>query len=222
MTGKTIVGLVVCIAVASMIPVKRSAGQSENGSPATASKSDGRIAVLDIVRVFEECLRIKDLNDEMRKAMEDYRTEVNQRRQATADLKLRLGAFRPGTEEYEKQRREYVRMNIENRSWAEETEADLERRRFDWTRVIYDQTIEAAEHIARQHGYDVVMLRSEFKPDDMAEQSVQALRLAIQQRSVVFNVPEIDITDDVLERMDSQYRAAGRPNRPAPTPTTTP
>lgn len=214
MTKKTIAGLIVCLAVASMIPVTRSAGQSDSANPAATSNRDRCVAVLDIVRIFEECLRIKDLNEEMRKKMEDYRTEVNQRREAIADQKLRLGAFRVGTEEYEKQRRELLRMNIESRSWAEINEADLERQRFDWTRIIYEQAVEAAEHIARDRGYDIVMMRSDFKPDEIAEQSVQALRLAIQQRNVVYHVPDIDITNAVLERMDSEYKTAGRPNRP--------
>ena len=222
MTGKTIVGLLMCIAVASMIPVARSAGQSDNGSPSAASKYGSRAAVLDIVRIFEECVRIKDLNEEMRKNMEDFRTEVNQRREAIADQKLRLGAYRVGTEEYEKQRRELLRMNIELRNWAEITESDLERQRFDWTRIIYEQAAGASERIARDRGYDLVMLRTAFKPDDIAEQSVQGLRLAIQQRNVVFHAPGIDITDAVLERMDSEYKTAGRPNRPTANPPTVP
>ncbi|MFQ5425364.1 MAG: OmpH family outer membrane protein [Phycisphaerae bacterium] len=216
MNRKALVVFVICIALAAVIPVTRTAGQA---APAASTGGGNRTAVIDIVRVFNESLQIRDLNERMRRQTGEYSTEAKQRQAALADAQSRLGAFKPGTKEYDNLRKEMIRMNVEFRAWADVTEADLEQQRFEWTRIVYEKTMQAAEQVAKAQGYDVVVQQTTFDASEMPEQSVQALRMAIQRRIVIYRTDEVDITNQVLARMDADYRSAGRPQQTAPSKT---
>lgn len=212
------VALAACTAVATIVPVGVSVGELGDQPSAAAPAGASKTAVLDVVRIFNECLEIKDLNEKMRRAREDFTLEVKRRQEAITAKQRELSAYKAGTPKYEDLRRELVRMNIEYRAWGEVTESDLERQRFDWTRVVYEKTITASERVSLAEGYDVVLQWSAFRPEEMPEQSVQGLRLAIHQRSVVYHDPRVDITGKVIQQMDDQYRAAGQPHSLAAKP----
>jgi Skp family chaperone for outer membrane proteins len=165
--------------------------------------------VLDLVRIFNECRQIKDLNDMIRQKTDEITKEAEQRRQVIESKQFQLReAFQPGTPDYEVRRKELMRLNIEANVWFKMEEEDIERQRFYWTRVIYQQSVDAAAQVAEDRGFEVVIQRTEFRPFEI-EQSVQTLRRLIQERAVVYSVPEIGITDEVIRRLDAGYAATG-------------
>lgn len=200
------------VIVGSLALIITSQGVSQPGAPGGAAPpgnaSGRRVAVIDVVRIFNECAQIKDLNEKMRLAGDQFAAEAKRRRELLDQRTLELRAFRPGTVDYENRRKELVKINIEANSWAKATEEDLERQKFDWTRIIYGKTIEAATQIAKDQGYDLVLQTAEFKPMELPEQDVQSLRRIIQQRAVIYNVAEVDVTDPVILRLDAEYKAS--------------
>lgn len=183
---------------------------AQNTSSQTPATSSGghRVAVVDLVKIFNECAQIQDLNELMKQQTEDAAKEAQQRRKVIEDKQTELSAFRPGSPDFLARRKDLVRLNIDANVWLKVTEQQMDQDKFDWTKVIYEKTRQVVDQIARERGYDVVLLRSEFKPDDI-EQSVQNLRRVIQERHVIFHVPEVDITQLVTSRLDADYKAAG-------------
>lgn len=185
-----------------------SAAQSQPTASPASSGGNHRVAVIDLVRIFNECAQIQDLNEMMKQQTEAAAQEAQQRRKVIEDKQTELTAFRPGSPDFLARRKDLVRLNIDANVWLKVTEQQMDQDKFDWTKVIYDKARQVIEQIAKERGYDVVLLRSEFKPDDI-ELAVQTLRRVIQERTVVFNVPEIDITDQVIRKLDADYKAAG-------------
>ncbi len=178
---------------------------SSSGAPAGGSQ---RAAVLDLVRIFNECSQIQDLNELMKEQADGFAKEAAQRRKVIEDKQVELGAFRPGTQDHSARRKDLVRLNIDANVWLKVSEQTVEQEKFDWTRIIYEKSVTAAEEVAKERGYDIVLQRTPFKPDEI-EQEVQALRRLVQDRAVIYHVPEIDITDLVIRRLDAAYKAAG-------------
>jgi len=200
------------IGILALVVTSQGIGQSKpatSGAPSNVGAAAGRrVAVLDVVRIFNECNQIKDLNEKMKQAGDEYAAEVRRRREKLDALQTELRAFRPGTADYETRRKEFVKLTIDANAWAKATEEDIERQKYDWTRIIYGRTIEVSGQIAKDMGFDVVLQTSEFKPLEMPEQDVQSLRRFIQQRAVIYNVADIDITDAVINRLNQEYRAS--------------
>ncbi len=166
------------------------------------------VAVIDLVRVFTECAQIQDLNEMMKVQTEEAAKEAQQRRKVIEDKQTELSAFRPGSQDFLTRRKDLVRLNIDANVWLKVTEQQMDQDKFDWTRIIYDNAVQASSEIAKERGYDVVLIRNDFRPDDI-EQSVQALRRVIQERNVIWNASDIDITDMVIRRLDNSYKAGG-------------
>jgi Skp family chaperone for outer membrane proteins len=174
------------------------------------SKSDccHLMAVLDLVRIFNECAQIQDLNQMIREKSDGFTKEATQRKKVIEDKQMELSAFKVGSPDWEARRKDLVRLNIEANVWLKVTEQQVEQEKFDWTRIIYEKAVQLSAEIAKDRGYDVVLQKTEFKPEDI-EQTVQNLRRVIQDRSVIYSTVDNDITEQVIRKMDSDYKAAG-------------
>jgi len=210
-------GLSLACAACVIVGLAANSGRSQPSITPTGGGGARPVATLDVVRLFSDTAQIKDLNEHMRQKTEDYTAELKQRSEALNARKLEMQAFKPGSTDYEKRRKELVKMNAEAMGWSKATEDDLDQQKFDWTVEIYKQAIDAAAVVAKSRGFDLVIQKTDFKPGDITDRSVQALRSMIQSRTVIHSAPEIDITDDVIRTMDQTYRSKPSP-RPAPPP----
>ena len=219
-------GLSLACGVCIIVGLTASSGRSQPSiTPTGGGGGAHSVATLDIVRIFSDTAQIKDLNEHMRQKTEDYTAELKTRSEALNTKKVELQAFKPGSADYEQRRKELIKLNAEAMAWSKATEDDLDMQKFDWTVEIYKLAIDSAGKVARARGFDVVVQRTEFKPAELTDRNVQALRAMIQNRTVIFSVPEVDITDDVIRAMDQTYKSkpAPRPTAPAPsTPAPTP
>jgi Skp family chaperone for outer membrane proteins len=202
-----------CLIVAgfSIWGATQSAGQvtpADTPTAPAARHAASPIAVLDLVRVFNECQQIKHLNEMIRKRTDEATQEASQRKKVIEDKQEQLTAFQPGTPDHDARRKDLMRLNIDANVWLKLTEQEVETQKFDWTRVIYEKSIKAAAELAQQRGHLAVVQKFDFKPEEI-EANVQALRRMIQERTVIYNLPEIDITDDVIRKLDTEYEAAG-------------
>jgi Skp family chaperone for outer membrane proteins len=189
----------------------QNSGQSQSTEPSAglaARSGAGPIVVVDLVRIFNECEQIKDLNESIRKKTEEVNQEAAQRKKVIDEKRDLLSAFQPGSSDHEGRRKDLVRLNVEANVWLKLAEEDMDNQKFVWTRIIYEKAVKAATDLAQQRGYLAVVQRVEFKPDEV-EPNVQALRRMIQERTVIYNLPEIDITEAIIRRLDAEYKAAG-------------
>lgn len=182
---------------------------------ATSSASNGRVAVLNLHRIFDETRQITDLNQQIKQQEADFRAEAQRRKDIIETKQTELIAFKPGTPDYETRRKDLVRLNIESNVWLQTTESELERMKFDWTRLIYEKAVDVARQIANERGYDAVLQHKEYNAM-MIDPNVQSIRRVIQDRTVVFHRSDIDITDEVIRRMDQSYQPQARPTTATP------
>jgi len=203
--------------MAGTVMVARSLGQSgPTGGAGKVAPAGPRVCVINLVRIFNECTQITDLNELIRQKEADLQAEAKQRQKVIEDKQVELSAFRPGTADYDSRRKDLVRLNIEANVWLKTSEQDLEQEKFQWTRVIYENTLKIAEKLAQEQGFDLVLQSKPFKPDRI-DQTVSSIQRVIKGRTVIYAVPEIDVTDRVIRRLDAEYKAAGGKRQLTPT-----
>ncbi|MBK8270804.1 MAG: OmpH family outer membrane protein [Planctomycetes bacterium] len=202
-----LVVLCVIAAFATLSTQSRGQGEPPASTPAAASPSCC-VAIVDFVRVFNECTQIKDLNDVLRKQEVDVQTEAKQRQKVIEDKQIELSAFQPGTPDYQQRRKDLIRLGTEANIWLKVCEQDLEAQKFDWTKVVYQDATKVVGELATERGYQVVLQYKPFSPDD-TDQTLAAVRRMIQERAVVHADPSIDITNEVINRLNKAYLAKG-------------
>ena len=164
--------------------------------------AQGPVAVIDVVRVFNEFRQTQDLNEEFEKRRRQVQDEL-EARDVTLDTKAEeLEAFHPDSADYNKRRRELQRLRIDRENYMRFAEVEVRELFRDWTRRTYEQICQTAAEVARERGFEVVLAREELEeglPD------AAALKQQIRSRKVIFFNPENDITDPVLERLNRLY-----------------
>ncbi len=178
------------------------------------------VAIVDFVRIFNECAQIKDLNDVLRKQEVDVQTEAKQRQKVIEDKQVELSAFKPGSPDYHTRRRDLIRLGTEANIWLKVAEQDLEAQKFDWTKVVYESAARAVADLSRERGFQVVLQYKAFSPDE-TDQTLASIRRMIQDRAVVHADPSIDVTDEIIKRLNSEYTAAGGKKQLLPEPPAT-
>jgi len=169
-----------------------------------AGLATGRVACLDVVKVFAEYQRQKDLTEEMRTIEQEVQAEFEQRRDRVDSLQATLDAMSQSDPMYAKRWREMLSMQFENKNWSDLMQADTAREVGLWTRRIYDEILEVAEETAQREGYDVVLYKS---AGTLVGYDPEAIREQIRARTVIYTDPAADITQDVLDQLNEKYRA---------------
>lgn len=183
-------------------------GRAQPGmSSGNGAASNGRTAVVNLYRIFDETRQIADLNEKIRSQETEFRAEAERRQKVIEEKQTTLAnAFRPGTPDHETRRKELVRLNIEFNVWGQTTESDIERTKYEWTKLIYEESLKIVDQIANERGYDVVLQNKQYSPM-LVDPNVTAMRRVIQDRTVVFYRNDVDITDEVIRRMNDAYQA---------------
>ncbi len=210
---------ILSIAIAGIVGIAALAlaQNTEQDTPAAPqTATNGQVAVIDLVRIFAECAEIKSLNDRLNNEGTETKQEAEQRQARIEQKQKELTAFEPGTSDYETRRKELLRLNIEANVWLKYKQEDIERRKFEWTELLYSRAQDVVAALAAERGYLTVVQRIEFKPSEVGP-NVQALHRLIQERSVFWHSPEADITDEVIRRMDVAYKTSGGNKAPTAT-----
>lgn len=161
-------------------------------------------AVVDVVRIFNEYDRQKDLEGEFTAWRQQLEAENQQRRQRVDAAAAAVDAMDP-TDPARRQRMvDTLRMQMEYKNWADFSQADVQREFGVWTTNIYAEITRAVEQVAQTRGVQVVLYRDEFTP----AADLQALRDQIRGRKVLFYTPQADLTQAVLDQLNNAYRAA--------------
>jgi len=190
---------------------------AQSGMSNTSGKC-GCTATVSFLRIFNEAAQIQDLNAQIRQREQAFEAEAKQRQERIKTLQTALAAFKVGTADYESRRKELVNKNIEANTWFQVTEAEIEEMKHDWTKLIYEQSLDVIDKIAKERGYDAVLQHKELP--SATERTVQGIRRIIQERDVVYQADAHNITDEVIRRLNMAYRAknpqpgANMPNNP--------
>lgn len=184
-------------------------GATRLGAQTGSAAGAGGIAVVDVVRIFDECAQIKDLNTLLKDRQAVNNKEAEAKQKALAEKETELAAFDPTSADYATRRKELTRLQIEFSAWAQVTREDMKRDHFNWTRIVYEESVVALGEISKERGLSLVLQKREFKPDVIVDLDVEKLRQMIHGRGVVWANESMDITQAVIDRMDAKYKERG-------------
>jgi Skp family chaperone for outer membrane proteins len=164
------------------------------------------VATLDVVFVFNEFQRQKDLDEELKQKKAALDAEAERRRKAIEALQTTVAAMDPNDSMFPARRRELLAMQIDAKNWAELAQQEMEAEISFWTARVYQEIITGTESLAASRGVEVVLYRDEFQP----MRDAQNVREQIRSRKVVWASRNADLSQAVLDRLNAEYRAKPR------------
>jgi len=171
-----------------------------------ARADDINTAVIDVARVFEEYQLTRDLEakfDEKRRALAE---EAERRHTNIEQMRRGLAAFDPASKDFARREKDLIQEEISFEVWSTYEEKKLKAAHKAWLLHIYDKTRAVISNIAKERKIDLVLTYDKLAED--APDSV-ALRQQILLQKVIYHSDRVDITDEVLDRLNKAYRDRG-------------
>ena len=165
------------------------------------------VAVIDIVKVFNEYRQTLDLNEEFDKRRREVQAEVDGRDVAIETKAKELEAFHPDSADYSQRRRDLLRLRVDRENYMRLAEMEVRDLFRIWTERTYEQICQTTAQVAKEQGFEIVMAREDLEenlPD------ANALKQQIRLRKVIYYDERMDITDQVLSRLNRDYEQKGK------------
>ncbi len=163
-----------------------------------------KVAVINLPEVSERYHRTADLErhfEEIRKSLNEKRDAKNAKIEKMArSLQEEL---KPGTEAFDKRRKELAMLQAELQWFVEAEGKKVEQGLAEALRKIYKDIQAVVADVARDRGVDIV-LASDTVPDETPSSPSQ-VRQHILLQKVVYWSPNVDITDEVVQRLNTRY-----------------
>ncbi len=186
---------VVCIFTSLLI---RSGQAADKPSPAPT-----RVAVVDMVKVFNDYERTKEINKRLARRQEELKAKRKELIDKIEAVKAELDNFQPDSKDYYERQKKLFKMSVELKSYTQVATEDIKREFRLMTEDIYKQIVNAVKDVAESSGYDLVLYLDAVK---IQGDSFPALLEKIRQRKVIYSSKHIDITQHVLNYINQKYK----------------
>lgn len=175
---------------------------------ASAGQDSGRIAVVNVPRVSEQYLRTGQLEQRFEEQRRKYNQERETRKAEYEKLARSLEEqFKPGTADYEERREQLLVLKYRFETFVQTEEAKLETDMTNSLRSIYEDITQMVGRVAEEKGIDLVLPIEPF-PDETPESST-VFRQRVMLQKVIYASPRLDITEEVLRRLNQEYKQSG-------------
>lgn len=196
------VGVLIGLAGALFLPAP-TRGRAE---AAPAARPATRMAIVRIVDLMNGYQQARDLADIFGERRLEFEAENQQRQEALARRSRELANFRRGTAEYRAREADLLRQSTEYEVHARLTALHLERGYRDGVERAYQQACQSAGELARSQGIQAVF--SLHAPVfDAADANVLMQQAVL--REVIYADAAIDLTDQVIARINDAYAKQG-------------
>ena len=192
------------LAAAVVVPCV-TAGAQRGKKPGGEKGPEFPIGVVDVVTVFNEYDRAKDLTKDLNKARADLEAKANEKRRELEALKEKVEQADVDSAEGRQLKAAFDRKVIEWQAWGQGEKAKLVSHHQALTLEMYKEAVAAIERVARDRGLLLVLTKDRF---DESHSNIQTLISNIAGRNVLYAHGSVDITQDVLKSLNAAYKKA--------------
>jgi Skp family chaperone for outer membrane proteins len=212
---------------ASMAPAERGApAPAHTAAPipaASASQStpketpklgDLKLGIVNLKECFdkERIRHVKILEEEINAKREELQKDLENREKEVKAILRKIPELDPNSDLYQEYRRQLVLMNAEMKAKKEVGTAELKEMVRKFRADVYDEVLLAVRQVSVERKLDLV-LKADAPPTEDEIEDRGSVEMRLLTRTVLFHADSIDITDDVVKRMNAIWE-----NKQAPPP----
>lgn len=198
---------IAAIAVPAVLIVAFAASynQAQQAAPAGGT----RVAVLDLVEVFNKFQQTQVLNDKMNAFRAEIAAEAEKKQTAVTAKQKERDAFQPDSADFKTRDKDFKKMLFDYRVWEALEQDNLANQHKMWVLKTYDTINSAVEKVAASRGIQLVITTESI---ETAGADSKAILGQILSRKVVYAHPALNITQEVLSGLNADFSKAGGPD----------
>lgn len=163
--------------------------------------SEVKIGVVGVKQIFKDCKRNAKYREE---AKAEYERLAGELKKLEADIeadKAGLATLKAGSSDHTKQIKEILVKQSTLQAHQKFYERQLELKEQRWTEELYQDILKVTEEVAKEKGLILVFENSRV---ELPALSPQDLMMTIRTNKVLYGDASVDITDEVMKRVDSK------------------
>ncbi|MCY2925379.1 MAG: OmpH family outer membrane protein [Planctomycetota bacterium] len=178
---------------------------AQSGAPATP----GKIAVCDFGQVYNSYEKAKALQKKLDENLALIKKEDDVRGDEVKKIEdeLKSNQYKERSAAYEQRFSEFVAKSAEHRTWMEVQKAKSQRWHLMMTTEMFNDIKDGIKAVAEARGIDVVLQTHQM---NFESPSVNELFQKAALHKVLYHSDKVDITNDVLARVNDAFRRAGK------------
>jgi Skp family chaperone for outer membrane proteins len=176
-------------------------------APSAAAIEPAVVVTINIETVFQGLAERGAADAQLQELADRLDAGADERREAIQLLSDDLeNVLPPGSEAYKNAQRDLTRQTYELNAYIEYALARLEREKADVLRGIYARIKQSAQALAQANGYDIVFVDDSVSglPDAATEREMSR---QISARRMLYVNTRLDVTQELIGRMNAQYEA---------------
>ena len=186
------------------------AGAVATGQVALLSAEPTAVAVVDWTRVMRGLEERAAIEQRFQSKLQELRDEGQQRQERIQRLQQELqGPLGQAAEDFHEKQAELQEAAMEHEVWAQFQQRQVQVEMAREVDRMYRKMLDMVDEIAQDIGYDIVMnyqAEPQFRLDGSTS-APQALEQQIRMRSVIYAAETADITEQVVQRMNTAFEA---------------
>lgn len=178
-------------------------GHATNANRA-APTSPSVVAVLDLEALFQGLDERGSADTQLMRIAEDLDARGTLRREEIELLSQDLELYSPGSPQYQETSREVARKGFELQAFLDFAMRKLDAEKARTLRRLYDRIKSTVETISKENGYDLVLVDDSIVSLPIEATEAETMR-QISARRMLYGSPQINITQDVIARMNQEF-----------------
>ncbi|MEE9404475.1 MAG: OmpH family outer membrane protein [Algisphaera sp.] len=174
------------------------------GGQASGNAAASAVATINLQKILGSCDQQVALLAENTSKTTALLAEKKSRTDEVQRLQAQMDPLQPGSADWEKTLASLQQKTLELEVWGKMAEQNNQRSRFQQIAMLYQSINQGAASVAQEMGYDVV-LQSIDLPADLTRIAPQQFDAILKTRKVIYTSPQVDITDAVLQRVNTAY-----------------
>jgi Skp family chaperone for outer membrane proteins len=203
----------------ALIPLSLLCGLALPATFARAQGSNVRIAVADAARVFNEMQETKDTQVQMQEERARLEAVGKEKADELNKLKAQRDNLKPGAPGYDEMTDKLNDAYNDFQAWRASAQAKAERNQKRQVSTLFQKVEQATAQVAQQQGYDLVLAKQQPSlPENLDAVKYENVVQILSARNVLYAAPRADISDQVIQVLNANYKGRGGAATTAPPP----
>jgi Skp family chaperone for outer membrane proteins len=176
-------------------------------SVASVQAQKSTVAVVDVQRAFNAVKEKSQIDAELTTMADKVKQEDASRTKTIKELQQDLSILSPGTAAHTQKQNDLEKAVLSRQVWLNYQQLKLNRERALRVENMYKKMLATIGRVATAEGYTVVL----FKEQPVRFNNVtkpEQMNAVIQVRKVLWSAPNLDLTEQVILKMDAEYRSS--------------
>ncbi|HUS92270.1 MAG TPA: OmpH family outer membrane protein [Phycisphaerae bacterium] len=169
-----------------------------------ARPAGSTVGVCDLVEVFNNYQRAKDLTAQLNDRRQAIQAEGKKRSDAIDALRQELENYKKGTKKYQETAHQIQWLGLQAQGWLKYQDGLAMEEHRELTKEMYEEIRAMIAQVAKQRGISMVLQR---EPGDLETDNTAELLRQIYNHKVLYAAEDLEITEAVLLSLNQAYRA---------------